>query len=60
MWNFIPPALESWIISNQIQIRSTSALHNLTLNKDYQFILDIDLDFCLNWVNRDKINKDTI
>ena len=60
VWNFIPPALESWIRSNQIQIRSTSALHNLTLNKDYQFILDIDLDFCLNWVNRDKINKDTI
>ena len=46
--NFIPPALESRIISNQVQIRSTTALQDLQINKNQNFILDIDLDFCLN------------
>jgi hypothetical protein len=46
--NFIPPAIESGIITNQIQIRSTSALENLETDKNQIFILDIDLDFCLD------------
>jgi hypothetical protein len=58
--NFIPPALESWIISNQVQIRSTTALQNLEINKNHNFILDIDLDFCLDWINKDKINHETV
>lgn len=58
--NFIPPAIESWIISNQIQIRSTTALHNLEINKNQNFILDIDLDFCLDWIDRNKINQKTV
>jgi len=58
--NFIPPALESWIISNQIQIRSTTALQNLEINKSQNLILDIDLDFCLNWTDRNKINQETV
>lgn len=60
VWNFIPPALECWIISNQIQIRSTAALYDLSLNKDSKFILDIDLDFCLNWINKDELNHDAV
>lgn len=60
VWNFIPPAIESWIIPNQVQIRSTTSLKKLKTNKNKPFILDIDLDFCLNWVNRKKINKDTV
>ena len=58
--NFIPPAIESEIISNQIQIRSTTALKNLKINKNQNFILDIDLDFCLNWIDRTQINKESI
>ena len=58
--NFIPPALESRIISNQIQIRSTIALENLNVDKNQNFILDIDLDFCLDWINRDIINKGSV
>ena len=58
--NFIPPAIESWIISNQIQIRSTTALKNLKIKTNQNFILDIDLDFCLDWINRNKINSDAI
>jgi hypothetical protein len=46
--NFIPPALESGIITNQIQIRSTTALQNLKIDKNQNYILDIDLDFCLD------------
>ncbi len=60
VWNFIPPAIESWIISKQTQIRSTTALENLTINKNQNFILDIDLDFCLDWVNRNKITQETV
>ena len=60
VWNFIPPAIGSWIISNQIQIRSTTALQNLQVKKNQNFILDIDLDFCLDWINRNKINKDAV
>lgn len=58
--NFIPPAIESWIISNQVQIRSTTTLQNLKINKNQNFILDIDLDFCLDWIERDKINKEAV
>lgn len=58
--NFIPPSLESWIISNQIQVRSTTALKNLEVGKNQNFILDIDLDFCLDWINRDKINQKSV
>ncbi|MBO7505200.1 UPF0489 family protein [bacterium] len=46
--NFIPPAIESGIITNQVQIRSTTALQNLVTEKNQNFILDIDLDFCLD------------
>jgi hypothetical protein len=58
--NFIPPAIESWIISNQEQIRSNTALQNLKTNKNQNYILDIDLDFCLDWIDRNKINQETI
>ena len=58
--NFIPPAIESWIISNQIQIRSTAALQNLQIYKNQNFILDIDLDFCLDWIDKDKLNEKTL
>ena len=56
--NFISPAIESRIIWNQIQIRSTAALQNLKIDKNQNFILDIDLDFCLDWIGRNKINKE--
>lgn len=58
--NFIPPAIESWIIPNQIQVRSTTALQNLKAHKNQNYILDIDLDFCLDWIDRKKINKESI
>ena len=58
--NFIPPALQSWIIWNQIQIRSISALKNFKIEKNQIFILDIDLDFCLSWINRNKLDKEVI
>ena len=58
--NFILPALESRIITNQIQIRSTTTLENLNINKNQNFILDIDLDFCLDWIDRDKVNQETV
>ena len=60
VWNFIPPAIESGIIINQVQIRSTTALENLKINKNQNFILDIDLDFCLDWIDRDRINKENM
>jgi len=58
--NFILPAIESWIIWNQVQIRSTTALKNLKIGKNQNFILDIDLDFCLDWINRKRINKEAV
>jgi len=58
--NFIPPSLESWIISDQIQIRSINALKNLTIEKKQNFILDIDLDFCLNWIDRNNIDPEAV
>ncbi len=58
--NFIPPSLKSWIISGQIQIRSTSALQNLEIEINHNFILDIDLDFCLNWIDRKQIDKESV
>ena len=58
--NFILPAIESWIIWDQIQIRSTTALNNLEIDKNQNFILDIDLDFCLDWINENKINKNAV
>ena len=59
VWNFIPPFIKCWLISNQIQIRSIIALQNLKINKNQHLILDIDLDFCLDWIKRDKINEKT-
>ena len=58
--NFIPPAIESGIIVNQVQIRSTTALQNLGIEKNQNFILDIDLDFCLDWIDRNKINQESV
>ena len=58
--NFILPAIDSWIISSQIQIRSTTALKNLEIGKELDFILDIDLDFCLDWISREKINSESV
>lgn len=60
VWNFIPPTIESGIIMNQIQIRSTTALENLKVDKNQNYILDIDLDFCLDWIDRNKVNQDTV
>ena len=60
VWNFIPTALESWIISKQTQIRSIITLQNLYIDKNTNFILDIDLDFCLDWIKRNKTNQETI
>ena len=60
VWNFIPPAIESGIITNQVQIRSTTALENLSVNKNQNFILDIDLDFCLDWINKNRISKESV
>ena len=60
VWNFILPAIESGIIANQVQIRSTTALKNLNINQGQNFILDIDLDFCLDWIDRDKVNRETV
>ena len=58
--NFIPPSLGSWIISEQIQIRSINSLQNLKINDNQNYILDIDLDFCLNWINRNKIDYESV
>ena len=58
--NFIPPAIDSWIISKQIQIRSTTALEDLKIDKNQNYILDIDLDFCLNWIDRNKLNIESV
>ena len=60
VWNFIPPAIKSEMITSQVQIRSTTALENLKIDKNQNFILDIDLDFCLDWINKDKINEKSI
>jgi hypothetical protein len=60
VWNFIPPFIECWLISNQTQIRSITALQNLKIDKNQNFIIDIDLDFCLNWINKNQINKESI
>ena len=60
VWNFIPPALESWIITEQRQIRSVTALENLEINKNQNFILDIDLDFCLSGIDRDRLDNQAI
>ena len=58
--NFIPPAIESGMIVNQVQIRSTTALQNFKINKNQNFILDIDLDFCLDWIDKNKINEGSV
>ena len=58
--NFIPPSLESWMISNQIQIRSITALQNLEMGGKTNYILDIDLDFCLKWIDRKQIDKESV
>lgn len=45
--NFIPAAINSWIINEVIQIRTDTALHSI-LNFEFwilNFILDIDIDF---------------
>lgn len=43
--SFIQPAVDSGLISDCIQIRSSYALEHLTLEADITYILDIDLDF---------------
>lgn len=58
--NFISPALESKIIMNQVQIRSTTALQNLKINKNQNYIFDIDLDFCLDWIDKNTINQENV
>lgn len=58
--NFIQPSLKSWIISNQIQIRSSTALQSLKIENNQNYILDIDLDFCLSWIDRTKTDNDSI
>ena len=58
--NFILSALESGIITSQVQIRSTATLQDLQTDKNQNFILDIDLDFCLDWINRNKVNQETV
>ena len=58
--NFIPPAIECGMIGNQVQIRSTTALDNLEIDKNQNFILDIDLDFCLDWIDRNRVNQKTV
>lgn len=60
VWNFIWPTIESGIISSQVQIRSSMALKTLKINKDSNFFLDIDLDFCLDWIGRNKINMEKL
>ncbi len=60
VWNFIPPAIESWMISDLFQVRSIIALQNLKTHKNQIFILDIDLDFCLDWIEKDKVNYDAV
>lgn len=60
VWNFITPSLQSWLISSQIQVRSISALQKLTIKNGRPYILDIDLDFCLKWINRNKIDDEII
>ncbi len=45
--NFIPAAINSWIINDVIQIRTDTALHSI-LNSEFwilNFILDLDIDF---------------
>lgn len=62
VWNFIPPAINCWLISNQIQIRSQDSLQKLDTNtqKNQNYILDIDLDFCLSWIDRNKIDENLV
>ena len=60
VWNFILPSLKSWIISDQVQIRSVSALEHLDIKQNQNFILDIDLDFCLNGINRNVIDRNSV
>lgn len=43
--SFIQPAVDSGLISDCIQIRSSYALEHLTLEAGTTYILDIDLDF---------------
>jgi len=58
--NFIPPAIESEMIVNQVQIRSTTAIQNLKIDKNQSYILDIDLDFCLDWIDKNKVNQEAV
>jgi hypothetical protein len=44
IWNFIVPALESWLIRSCEQIRTETTLLEYTIPKN-PYILDIDLDF---------------
>ena len=60
VWNFIPPAIKSWLISKQIQIRSSDSLKHLELDNNIDFILDIDLDFCLSGIDRSKIDNELV
>ena len=56
VWNFIPPALESWIIQTCEQIRSESKLLEYK-NPHHEYILDIDLDFRAPEMSINKFEK---
>jgi hypothetical protein len=58
--NFIPPAIECWIINEQTQVRSLTSLKNLKIDKQQNYILDIDLDFCLDWTKVDKVDLESV
>lgn len=62
VWNFITAAINCWLISKQIQIRSQNSLENLNTDfpKNQSYILDIDLDFCLSWLSRSKIDYNLV
>lgn len=47
VWNFIQPAVDSWLISDVIQVRSVTKLLEMK-NEEWRmknYILDIDIDF---------------
>lgn len=54
VWNYIIPALKTWIIKDIIQIRNTINLQDYLIKKDYlpeNIILNLDLDFFSPWLD---------
>lgn len=46
VWNFIKPAIQSWLISDIEQINTEYKINNFTIwDSQSDFILDIDIDF---------------